>query len=261
MDNPRPEKVAVVAEVRERLDTAAGAILTEYRGLKVAELATLRRSLRAAGGEYKVYKNTLVRFAVRDLGLDELEEMLTGPTAIAFVDGDPAAVAKALRDFARTNPALVVKGGLLGGNVLDAGRAGALAELPSREVLLARLAGGLAAPLQQMAGLLQALPRNLAYGLKALVDKGGAAGAPAPEVAEAAPAEAPSPEAAPAESAPVEASEAAPAEAAEAAAPRVDEVSDTAESPVEPAAETAAAEPGGSPTTDVPPDSDIPSEQ
>ena len=180
MENPRPEKVAVVDEVKTRLDSSSAAILTEYRGLKVQELADLRRALRAAGGDYKVYKNTLVRFAARDLGLDELVALLEGPTAIAFVDGDAVNVAKALRDFARTNPNLVVKGGVLGSRILSAKDAGALAEVPPREVLLARLAGGLAAPLQQFAGLLQALPRNFAYGLQALVDKGGAPGAPAP---------------------------------------------------------------------------------
>jgi large subunit ribosomal protein L10 len=174
--NPRPEKVAVVEEVRGRLDASSAALLTEYRGLDVAAMAELRRALRAAGGDYKIYKNTLVRFAARDLGL-ELDEMLLGPTAIAFVDGDPVNVAKALRDFARTNPALVVKGGLLGENVLDADGARALADVEPREVLLARLAGAMAAPLQQFAGLLQALPRNLAYGLQALIDQQG--GAPA----------------------------------------------------------------------------------
>ncbi|HET6793473.1 MAG TPA: 50S ribosomal protein L10, partial [Acidimicrobiales bacterium] len=252
MDNPRPEKVAVVEEVRQRLDASAGAILTEYRGLKVAEMARLRRTLTEAGGEYKVYKNTLVRFAARDLGLDDLIGLLEGPTAIAFVQGDAAAVAKALRDFSRVNPALVVKGGLLGGNVLNAERTTALAELPSREVLLARFAGGLAAPLQQLAGLLQALPRNLAYGLKALIDKGGAG--PAPTEAAAAPAEAapaeptttdeaasePTPVAQNDEPVPPSAEAAAPAteeaaEAAEAAAPRVDAVSDTAEPEAAPA--------------------------
>ncbi len=173
--DPRPEKVAVVEEVRGKLSSSSGAILTEYRGLKVGDLSALRRSLRSAGGEYRVYKNTLVRFAVRELGLDALEDQLVGPTGIAFVDGDAAAVAKALRDYARTNPNLVVKGGVLGENVLTAADAAALADLPSREVLLARFAGLLAAPLQQFAGLLQALPRNFAYGLKALVDKGAAA--------------------------------------------------------------------------------------
>jgi large subunit ribosomal protein L10 len=187
MENPRAEKVAVVAEVRERLSSASATILTEYRGLSVKDLATLRRSLRDAGGEYKIYKNTLVRFAVQELGLTDLEGLLTGPTAITFVETDAVPVAKALRDFARVNPHLVVKGGLLGGNVLTPADANALAELPPRDVLLARLAGGLAAPLQQFAGLLQALPRNLAYGLKALIDlKGGV-----PEAAADAEAEAP----------------------------------------------------------------------
>ena len=174
MENPRPEKVAVVDEVRERLSSAPAALLTEYRGLKVGELAQLRRNLREAGGDYKIYKNTLVRFAARDLGL-ELEELLTGPTAIAFAREDAVGVARALRDFGRTNPNLVVKGGVLGTRSLTADQARALADVPPREVLLARFAGGLAAPLQQLAGLLQALPRNFAYGLSALIDqKGGA---------------------------------------------------------------------------------------
>jgi large subunit ribosomal protein L10 len=177
MDNPRPEKVAVVDEVRQRLSDAPAALLTEYRGLKVGELAQLRRNLREAGGDYKIYKNTLVRFAAKDLGL-ELEELLTGPTAIAFAREDAVGVAKALRDFGRTNPNLVVKGGVLGSRALSADQARALADVPPREVLLARLAGGLAAPLQQLAGLLQALPRNLAYGLSALIDQKG--GSPEP---------------------------------------------------------------------------------
>src|SRR4051794_18369087 len=172
MENPRPEKVAVVNEVKERLSGADAALLTEYRGLDVTAISDLRRALRAAGGDYKIYKNTLVRFAARDLGL-EIDELLTGPTAIAFVDGDAAAVAKTLRDTARTNPALVVKGGLLGTKALSADEVRALAELPSREVLLSQLAGAMAAPMQQFAGLLQALPRNMAYGLQALIDERG----------------------------------------------------------------------------------------
>ena len=173
MDNPRPEKVAVVAEVRERLNSASAAILTEYRGLSVKDIATLRRSLTEVGGTYKIYKNTLVGFAARDLGLTELESMLHGPTGITFVEGDAVDVAKALRDFARTHPNLVVKGGLLGDSVLSSADAAALADLPSRNVLLARLAGALAAPMIQLAGLLQALPRNLAYGIKALIEQKG----------------------------------------------------------------------------------------
>ncbi|MDP9388241.1 MAG: 50S ribosomal protein L10, partial [Actinomycetota bacterium] len=184
LDNPRPEKVAVVDEVRERLGAANAAILTEYRGLTMKQLAALRRSLGEAGGSYKIYKNTLVRFAARDLGLEDLTSMLEGPTAIAFVDGDAVTVAKALRDFSRANPNLVVKGGLLGSTVLSPTDAAALADLPPREVLLARVAGALAAPLTQFAGLLQAVPRSFAYGLQALIDKRGGA----PEAADGAPA-------------------------------------------------------------------------
>jgi large subunit ribosomal protein L10 len=198
MENPRPEKVAVVDEVRERFDSSAAALLTEYRGLDVSALGDLRRALREAGGDYKVYKNTLVRFAAREAGL-EIEEMLTGPTAIAFVGerpgGEPAdavLVAKALRDFARTNPALVVKGGVMDNATLSADDARALADVEPRDVLLARIAGAFAAPMQQFAGLLQALPRNFAYGLSALIDKGGAGDAPAtPSDAPTPPADAP----------------------------------------------------------------------
>ncbi len=239
MDNPRPEKVAVVNEVRERFNDSDAAILTEYRGLTVTEIGQLRRNLRPAGGEYKVYKNTLVRFAARDLGLD-IESMLEGPTAIAFVKGDAVMVAKALRDFARTNPKLVVKGGLLGEKVLDAKDTTALADVAPREVLLARLAGGIAAPMVQFAGLLQALPRNLAYGLKALIDqKGGApeaaaeAEAPAEEAAE-------EPVIAEAEAPAMEAEAEAPAEA-EAEAPEV-AAETTEEAPPETEAPEAVAE-------------------
>src|SRR5580658_6518236 len=180
MDNPRAEKVAVVNEVRQRLDGATGSVITEYRGLTVAQLADLRQRLTAAGGDYKVYKNTLVKLAISSSSHEPLSEYLTGPTAIAFVHGDVSAVAKALRDFARNNPALVIKGGLLDGGSLSAAELTSLADLPSRDVLLARLAGAIAAPLQTFAGLLQALPRNLAYGISALIDQqGGAPEAPA----------------------------------------------------------------------------------
>ena len=144
--------------------------------MSVGALATLRRALRPAGAEYKIYKNTLVRLAAHAEGIEGLDALLRGPTAIAFISGDAAAAAKALRDIARTNPLLVLKGGLLGGNVLSGADVQALADLPPRDVLLARLAGAFQAPIAQFAGLLQALSRNFAYGLKALIDsKGGAA--------------------------------------------------------------------------------------
>ena len=191
MQDPRPEKVAVVAEVRARFEESDGAVLTEYRGLDVPSIAQLRRSLREAGGDYKIYKNTLVRFAVQELGL-EIEELLVGPTAIAFVGdkadgspGDAAAVAKALKDFARTNENLVVKGGILDDKILSVEELRALAELPPRDVLLAQLAGAFQAPMAKLAGLLQALPRDFAYGLQALIDKQGGV----PETAEQAEAE------------------------------------------------------------------------
>jgi large subunit ribosomal protein L10 len=194
MGDPRPEKVAVVDEVKQKFAEADGAMLTEYRGLDVQAMAELRRALRDAGGEYKIYKNTLVRLAARDAGL-EIDDLLTGPTAIAFVGeqadgtaGDVAAVAKALKDFAKTNDALVIKGGLLADQLLSADELKALAELPSRDVLLAMLAGAFQAPMAKFAGLLAAVPRDFAYGLAALIEKGGgpdaAADAPAAEVSE-----------------------------------------------------------------------------
>jgi large subunit ribosomal protein L10 len=193
MGDPRPDKVAVVDEVREKFDSTDGALLTEYRGLDVPELASLRKELRAAGGEYKIYKNTLVRIAARERDLD-LDELLTGPTAIAFVGekedgspGDAAAVAKALKEFAKGNDKLVLKGGVLDGAALTADDIKALAELPSREVLLSQIAGLLQAPLAEFVGLLDAVPREFSYALQALIDEGGAgeAGA-ATETAEAA---------------------------------------------------------------------------
>jgi large subunit ribosomal protein L10 len=171
MENPRQEKVAVVTEVREKLSAADAAIITEYRGMSVAALAQLRRTLRQSGAEYKVYKNTLARFAAREAGIDGLEAMLIGPTGITFVNGDVAAAAKALRDAAKANPLLVIKGGSLGNKMLSAKDIEALADLPPRDVLLAQLAGAFQAPLVKTAGLLQALPRNFAYGLKALIDQ------------------------------------------------------------------------------------------
>jgi large subunit ribosomal protein L10 len=185
VDEPRPEKVAVVDEVRERLSSVEAALLTEYRGLDVPAMAALRAALREAGGEYKVYKNTLVRFAVSDLGLD-LDDLLVGPTAIAFVAdrpdgsaGDAVSLARALSEFARSNEALVIKGGLLDGRRLSVDEVEALAKIATREVLLAQLAGAIAAPLQQFAGLLTALPQNLAYALQALIDQRGGVEAPA----------------------------------------------------------------------------------
>ncbi len=180
----RTEKVAAVADVRSRVAATPTAVVTEYRGLTVAQIQELRRQLRAAGADYKVFKNTLVRRAVDGTAVEPLAAFLEGPTAIAFVSGDVSAVAKALRDFARGVPALVVKGGVLNGQALSGRDLAALADLPSRDVLLARLAGLIASPLTTMAGLLKAAPQGLAYGLAALIDqRGGAPAGPAAETA------------------------------------------------------------------------------
>ncbi len=191
MDNPREDKVAIVTEVKDRLEQSSAVVVTEYRGLTVKALADLRTALRPAGGAYKVYKNTLVRRAANDAGVD-IDAHLVGPTALAFTEqtpegepGDVVTVAKVLKDFAKANPDLVIKGGLFEGEPIDVDGINALAEVEPREVLLAKLAGLLAAPMQQMAGLLQALPRDFAYGLQALIDKGGADEAPAPANPEA----------------------------------------------------------------------------
>jgi len=177
---PRPEKAAVVEEIRTKLDDADAAVLTEYRGLSVRALADLRGSLRPANTEYKVFKNRLARRAAEEAGLTELLPLLEGPVAIAFVHGDAVPAAKALRDFGRTNPALVVKGGLLDAKLITAAELTALADIPPREQLLGMLAGGFQAPLTKAAGLFQAFTRNLAYGVQALIDQRAASEPAAP---------------------------------------------------------------------------------
>jgi len=167
-------KAAVVDDIRERLEGADAAVLTEYRGLTVTDIAALRAALRTAATDYKIFKNTLARRAAGDSGLTDLIEALEGPVAIAFVrreGGDAVTAAKALRDFARGNPNLVLKGGLLGTRVLTTADVEALADVPPRGELLARVAGGFQAPLTKAAGLFQAFTRNFAYGLKAYADQ------------------------------------------------------------------------------------------
>lgn len=172
---PRPEKVAAVEEALAKFNSSSAVFVAEYRGLSVTAMSQLRRSVVGAGGAVKVYKNTLAARAAREAGIDAIEPLLVGPTALAFVHGDVAAVAKVLRDFSRTNPLLVLTGGVIGNSALSAADVAAMAELPSREVLLAQIAGALQAPMVKTAGLLQALPRSLAYGLKALIDQQEAA--------------------------------------------------------------------------------------
>jgi large subunit ribosomal protein L10 len=188
----RPEKVAVVEEIRTKVADAQATVLTEYRGLTVQQLARLRGALRAAGTEYKVFKNTLARRAVEGGSLESVASLFEGPVAIAFVRGDAAAAAKAMRDFGRDNPALVLKGGLLGSRVVTPVDLEALADLPAREVMLAQVAGTFQAPLTKAAGLFQAFTRNLVYGVKALIDLRVEGGEAAPPASDASTDEAPS---------------------------------------------------------------------
>jgi large subunit ribosomal protein L10 len=214
----RPDKVAAVAELTEKFSSSSGAVLTEYRGLSVKALKDLRRSLGDAA-TYAVSKNTLTQIAAREAGVPGVEELLVGPTAIAFIAGDPVTVAKGLRDFSRTHPLLVIKGGVLDGKSLTADDVRKLADLESREVLLARVAGGMQGVLQQAIGLISAPLSQAARLLAALQEQRAgqepaesasasasvsaetdteAETASAPEPDPAAPAAAPEPEAAPA---------------------------------------------------------------
>jgi large subunit ribosomal protein L10 len=151
----RSDKVAAVAELSNRFSSSAGVVLTEYRGLSVKALRELRRSL-GDDASYSVSKNTLTTIAAREAGIEAIEEHLVGPTAIAFIDGDPVVVAKGLRDFARTNPQLVIKGGVLDGKSMTPDEIRKLADLESREVLLAKVAGALQGVLQQAISLVSA---------------------------------------------------------------------------------------------------------
>lgn len=165
-----PDKVAAVAELAESFREANGAVLTEYRGLTVKQLQELRRSL-GESASYAVAKNTLTKLAAREAGIELDESMLTGPTAIAFINGDPVEVAKGLRDFAKANSPLVIKGGFLDGSSLDADEIKKMADLESREVLLAKLAGGMKASIAGAAGLFNAPLSQTARLLAALQAK------------------------------------------------------------------------------------------
>jgi large subunit ribosomal protein L10 len=197
----RPDKAAAVAEVVDSFNEAAGAVLTDYRGLTVKELQELRRSL-GENANYAVVKNTLAKIAAREVGIEGFEDLLNGPTAIAFISGDVVEAAKGLRDFAKANPALIIKGGVLDGDFLDANEVARLADLESREVLMGKLAGAMLASLTQAVQLLNApisQAARLAGALEAKAAESGqdpaellagGAGAPAAEPAAAAEAEA-----------------------------------------------------------------------
>ena len=187
----RADKAAAVAELKDSFTNSAAAVLTEYRGLTVKNLQELRRSL-GENATYAVAKNTLSEIAAREAGIEGLEQQLAGPTAIAFISGDVANVAKGLRDFAKANPHLVIKGGVMDGRVLDADEVKKLAHLESREVLLAKLAGAMqanlskavyliAAPLTQAARALGALEQAAGENPSLIGGAGQAAAAPEPD--------------------------------------------------------------------------------
>ncbi len=190
----RPDKTAAVAEIVDSFNGAAGAVLTEYRGLTVKQLQELRRSL-GENASYAVVKNTLAKIAAKDAGISGFDDLLNGPTAIAFISGDVVEAAKGLRDFAKANPALVIKGGYLDGNALDAAEVAKLADLESREVLMGKLAGAMLASLSQAVYLLNAplaQAARLAGALQAKAELdpsilAGGAGTPAEPAAEEAP--------------------------------------------------------------------------
>lgn len=228
MDNPNPDKVAKVDEIAGKLETAGTVLVTEYRGLDVPAQAQLRAAVKDAGGEFKIYKNTLTKLAAERTGL-ALDGHLTGPTALAFAyppeggQADPVALSKALTEFQKTNDALVIKGGVVDGAVVGPDDVTALSKVPPREEMLAQFAGLLQAPMSQFARLLNAMPTKLAQLTQALIEKGGANPGAADEAAEETPAEeAPAAEEAadeaPAEEAPAEEAAAEETDAAEAAA-------------------------------------------
>jgi large subunit ribosomal protein L10 len=178
---PNAEKVAAVNEIAEKFSQAAAALITEYRGLTVKQVTDLRRTL-GNDATYAIVKNTLTKRAAENAGVGLDESLLVGPTAIAFVTGDPVVVAKGLRDFARANPLLVIKGGVLEGKALSAAEVARIADLESREVLLARLAGAMKALPTRAATLFQAPLSQMARLAKALEEK-QAPSAPAPAAA------------------------------------------------------------------------------
>jgi large subunit ribosomal protein L10 len=173
----KPIKVSAVAEIADKFRDSSAAVITEYRGLSMAQLSTLRRAL-GAGVQYRVAKNTLVRRAAADAGVQGLESLFIGPTAIAFVEGEPVDAAKALRDFAKDNKALVIKGGYMDGRPLSVDEVTRIADLDSREVLLSKLAGAMKGNLTKAAVLFAAPASQVARLAAALQEKKAAEGGP-----------------------------------------------------------------------------------
>jgi len=251
----RPDKAAAVAELTDAFRGSSAAVLTEYRGLTVAQLKELRRSL-AGNATYSVVKNTLTKIAAKEAGVDTLDSLLEGPSAIAFITGDPVEVAKSLRDFGRNHPLLVVKGGVLEGKA-SADEVRKLADLESREVLLAKLAGAMKASLSQAVGLFAAPLSQAARLLAALEEQKRSEPQPAAEapVAEAPAAEAPAAEAPVAEAPAADAAPAAEAEMPTDGTPGVEETPDT--TAADAAGDDGAAAEAVADATDVPSDTDV----
>lgn len=164
----RNEKQVLVQELVEQLGQAKGAVLTDYKGINVNKLTDLRRQLRKEGVEFKVVKNTLAKRAANELGIEELNPYLEGPTAIAFSLEDPVAPAKAISNFIKANKVLEIKAGLVEGKVISLAGVQALADLPSREMLIAQVVGAMAAPLSGFVNVLQGPVRKLGYALEAI---------------------------------------------------------------------------------------------
>jgi large subunit ribosomal protein L10 len=167
----RNSKEALVAELAGQLASAKAAFLADYRGLNVEKVTQLRRDLRGSGAEYRVVKNTLLRLAAKGTSIECMSDLLEGPTAVAIVPQDPVAPAKVMSEFAKANAKFALKGGALGGKVLSADDVRALADLPSREVLLAKMLGSLNAPTTNFVGVLAAIPRSLVQVLAAIQEK------------------------------------------------------------------------------------------
>ncbi|MEJ8670661.1 MULTISPECIES: 50S ribosomal protein L10 [Streptomyces] len=163
----RPDKVDAVEEMRDKFRNSNGAVVTAYTGLTVAQLQQLRRSL-GENANYRVAKNTLTKIAANEAGINTIDDLFTGSSAVAFVTGDPVEAAKGLRDFAKDNPNLVIKGGVLDGKALSADDIKKLADLESREVLLSKLAGAMKGKQSQAASVFQALPSKLVRTVDAL---------------------------------------------------------------------------------------------
>ena len=180
----RPDKVAAVDEIAEKFRGSSASVVTEYRGLTMSQLTTLRRSL-GDSASYRIAKNTLVKRAAENAGMDGLEELLVGPTAITFITGEPVDAAKTLRDFAKANQGLVIKGGYMDGRALTVEEVNQLADLESREVLLSKLAGAMKGTMAKAAGLFAAPASQMARLAQALADKRAEEGGAAPAGADA----------------------------------------------------------------------------